>query len=908
MSPSPGNDSQFESLLAAAIDALERSGQPEVDRLLAEYPGHAAAVRAALGELAKAGVLAPPPPSGTFPARLGDFRLLERLGGGGMGVVFLAEQESLKRRVAVKLVRPELLLSEVARERFQREIEAVSQLQHPGIVPILAVGSEGGIPFFAMEYVSGQSLEQVLTAVAGRAPATLQGRDLASAFGNPTTSPGTGSGTPTGQITQGAWWEGCVRIVLAVAQTMAYVHARGIVHRDLKPSNIVLTPDGRALLLDFGLAHMQHNVKLTRTGAEVGSPAYMAPEQLRGEALDERTDVYSLGVTMYQMLALQLPFVGTSAEQLRQHIQAGTRRPLHTVNPSLPRELELIVHSAMELTPAHRYRTMEALAQDLVAALERRPIAARPLGLHLRLLRWCQRHRAMTAGLSVAAVLLLLFPLVLLHYQRLANEELGQALGQTKAVNQELDRARGLAEADYGEALSAIDRMLVRFAFDELVHVPATQPLRVAMLREAITFYERIVARHPDQPLPRIGRCRAQRHLASVLRDLGNTDEAITLASAAIAVLSGITDHIEALAESAFSHAVLAGIAMDQRRLQDCLTACDATAAACTRALALNRNHLPVRIAAAEVENLRGLAHAQLNNPVARDRHLRQALDLRRQIAAEHPDNVRATRALALQLLNVADTGLADRNSGADNLLREAIDLVRPLTTAASSAADRQQLASTISKLGLWHRQHRELAAAEPLLTEALQIRQAIAQEHPDTPNWLSEHASGLFNLGLLRHDQKRHAEAAELAERAYARLQDSLRLVPDDPRRMEPRAQILTLRCNSYMRLLRIDDLQAAAEELATIPDSPRRASLGAHFLMQAAFLLGKDTMLAAADREARISALEDRAMTLLVAAGARGLRDVRVLDGSAFKKLAGRSEFADLRKQVTANAADGR
>src|SRR5690606_32092732 len=214
-----------------------------------------------------------------FPERLGDFRLLERLGGGGMGVVYRAEQVSLRREVALKLVRPDQLYFPGTRERFRREVAIVAGLSHPGIVPVYAFGEEDGLPFFAMEYVRGATLAETLDALRGGTFGPAGGEAIAAAIAARSASADDGAASA---MFEGAWEQICTRIAREIAEALEHAHRRGVVHRDVKPSNVMVTSSGRVMLLDFGLSSTSGSERITRSGSVLGSLAYMAPEQLRG--------------------------------------------------------------------------------------------------------------------------------------------------------------------------------------------------------------------------------------------------------------------------------------------------------------------------------------------------------------------------------------------------------------------------------------------------------------------------------------------------------------------------------------------------------------------------------------------------------------------------------------------------
>ncbi len=351
-----------------------------------------------------------------LPERFGPYRLLQRLGGGGMGVVYLARHEQLARQVALKLIRPERLYFENARERFRREIEAVARLAHPGCVQIHQVGDEQGVPYFAMEHIVGVGFDHLVDTLRARgndaaALGKLNGADLIAVLRQHTADR---VETASTELFKEAWVRTCLRLVLAAAEALAHAHGRGVVHRDVKPSNLMLTAAGRVVVIDFGLAVAEGTSRMTRSGAFLGSLPYMAPEQVRGDrdALDARSDVYALGVCLYELLTLRSPFESGSAEQTRQSILNGTVPPLRACNPAVDADVATMFARATELESERRYQTMHAFAADLAAALEHRPIAARPATAWRHGVRWARRHPAWATALALAACALLFVPLV----------------------------------------------------------------------------------------------------------------------------------------------------------------------------------------------------------------------------------------------------------------------------------------------------------------------------------------------------------------------------------------------------------------------------------------------------------------------------------------------------------------
>jgi len=275
------------------------------------------------------------------------YRLVEKIGEGGMGVVWKSLDTKLNRHVALKFLPAALMGDEERRLRFQREAQAAAALSHPNIAVIFEVGEHAGIPFISMEYLQGKSLREHAT---GRA------------------------------LDTGEW----LRLALPLAEGLAHAHKEGVVHRDLKPDNVLITSEGRIKILDFGLAKLvQPEMKpaatggdldsrlqtisreLTRAGKVFGTVAYMSPEQARGESVDQRSDVFTLGILLYEMACGRLPFKGKSDVETLSAVIAAEPQPLGQIAPGLPAEAERIVRKALEKDPGSRYQHADDLVADL---------------------------------------------------------------------------------------------------------------------------------------------------------------------------------------------------------------------------------------------------------------------------------------------------------------------------------------------------------------------------------------------------------------------------------------------------------------------------------------------------------------------------------------------------------------
>jgi tetratricopeptide (TPR) repeat protein/class 3 adenylate cyclase/tRNA A-37 threonylcarbamoyl transferase component Bud32 len=291
--------------------------------------------------------------------RVGRYLVLEQLGAGGMGVVYKARDEQLNRHVALKFLSPHLSAREDAKQRFLVEARAVARLDHPNICAIHEIGeAPDGRLFLSMPLYAGETLQHRLE------------RTPVLAFAEAAT------------------------IALQIARGLASAHEHGIVHRDVKPSNIMLLADGGVKVLDFGVARVDDALFATHEGIAPGTAAYMSPEQTRGLRVDVRTDVWSLGVVLYEMLAGERPFGGESAHALRSAVLAATPAPLTDKRADVPVQIDALLRSALAKDPADRYPTAGRLADDLSALSERQDAAAKSIAGGDALVREAERRRA----------------------------------------------------------------------------------------------------------------------------------------------------------------------------------------------------------------------------------------------------------------------------------------------------------------------------------------------------------------------------------------------------------------------------------------------------------------------------------------------------------------------------------
>ncbi|MBI4602978.1 MAG: protein kinase [Planctomycetes bacterium] len=328
------------------------------------------------------------PVPGEGERRLGDYRIVREIGRGAMGVVFEAIQESLGRRVALKVLPGTFALDPRRLERFRREARATARIHHPSIVPVYEVGEAEGSHYYAMERIDGIPLDQV--SAQRRDGATRKRDNRSSSTSDP------------------AYIAGAVEQMATLAEGLDAAHRQGLIHRDVKPSNVLVDRGGRYVLVDFGLVHDVEAQSLTRSGELIGTLAYMSPEQVSRSEVDARTDVYSLGATLYEILTLRAPFECASDHETQRAILFEEPFRPRKLNPRLNRDLETIVLHALEKNPARRYASAGELAADLRRFLRYEPIQARPLSPWTRIARKALRQRWKVTAVAATAVLVLL--------------------------------------------------------------------------------------------------------------------------------------------------------------------------------------------------------------------------------------------------------------------------------------------------------------------------------------------------------------------------------------------------------------------------------------------------------------------------------------------------------------------
>ncbi|MHC4339432.1 MAG: serine/threonine-protein kinase [Planctomycetota bacterium] len=400
------DDERIADILGQWRQRREAGEASASEQLLREYPEYAEQLAEHIAAERLLDEELPGVAEGT-PSRIGDFSILRELGRGGMGVVYEAEQISMRRKVALKVLPVAITGTPQAVKRFQREAHAAGKLHHTNIVPIHAMGQHAGHWYYAMELVEGRPLSDVIVQLRRAAKPTEEELARVAQGGEPASSSRIEElDTDTGDR---SYFTRVAGTFAAVADGLQLAHVEGIVHRDIKPSNLLLDVDGTLKVVDFGLAYVDDagGPAMTVTGDLLGTPVYMSPEQAMAKRMpvDHRTDVYSLGATLYELLTLQPPFGGGTLHEICTQIITKDPTPPRRRNPNVSRDLETIVLKAMEKDRDKRYQSAAEFARDLRRFVEGAAIRARRVGPAERTWRRIRRHR-MRATLLAASVLL----------------------------------------------------------------------------------------------------------------------------------------------------------------------------------------------------------------------------------------------------------------------------------------------------------------------------------------------------------------------------------------------------------------------------------------------------------------------------------------------------------------------
>ncbi|MCA8947952.1 MAG: serine/threonine protein kinase [Planctomycetes bacterium] len=845
-------------LVARCILHLEAGERDAADALLAKTPEFAAVAREQLQALRDCGLLQEGS-RGRVPERIGPYRILELIGYGGMGAVYLAEQlEPVERRVAVKVIRPGMDTREVL-ARFAVERQTLAILDHPNIARIYDAGStDEGHPYLVMEYVDGEPLDRYCD----RVRLNIAARE---------------------------------RLLAGVCDTVQHAHEAGILHRDLKPSNILVVEENgvpQPKIIDFGVAkstQQRHELAtlLTQHGHMLGTPEYMSPEQaVQRVDIDTRTDVYSLGAVLYELVSGCLPIdsarlrrsslaeierllasesVGSASGRfaaLEPAAAAGIAAARGTEPRALQRqlrgELDWICRKALEKDRERRYRMPIELAADLRRHLDREPVLAGPPSAWYRFRCFAARNR-----LQVTAAALVLLSVVV---------GLGVSLHLLAQVRDEAERARINAKW----AFEAVDELLTKVAEGPLVRAPGAQPLRRDLLLSALRFNQRFTAFYRDDPGRAYELVSAFRRLAQVQSQLGDHDGAMASNREALRLLDRLVaaepDRDDLIVDRA---GVRSTMACDMMRQGDDAAAREALGRAETEirplAVVAGTGVATLRTYANVLNNMAAL-RAGSDDSAGAITGFEQAVAIAERIVASGggTDADRRTLATRLAGLAVACLRIGDKDAAERHLARGQPVLEELVAAAPGDRERRDGLANLVSIRGTVADARGERETAVAHWTAAAAIYRRLVEEFPSIPEYRHRLAGALINTGMKCSAARRSDEALALFGEAERALRRALATAPTNASVQERLLKVLDCEGRELIRLGRDETAFGIVDALLGLDVAAERAGkLGARLL------------------ERHLTALAQRSAGDIELAGARRRFDALVAAGALERRV---------------------
>jgi tetratricopeptide (TPR) repeat protein len=733
-----------------------------------------------------------PPQPGQKVRYIGDYELVSVLGRGGMGVVYRARQVTLNRQVALKMIGNSEFASEDQLRRFQNEAEAVAALDHPGIVPIYEVGTFEDQRYFSMKLVDGQGMEKALT-------------DLKA---NPREA---------------------ARIVAEVADAVYHAHQRGILHRDLKPANILLDHERRPHVTDFGLAkRIEGEDGLTVTGAVMGTPAYMSPEQAAGQtsAITTASDVYGLGAILFAALTDRAPFVGNSLMLTLDRVRNNPPDAPHRLNPGVPADLEVICLKCLEKEPRHRYATAQALSDDLNRWLRGEPIAARPVGPIVRLRMWAKRKPAL-AGLTTALIAASIAGVIGITWQwREAVSQRNQAqIARDQAVEQEkaarkaeaqASIARDQAVASEKQAVAArsqaeqnaqtagMQATLALNTIQDLVSQvqkglqgPGLYDLKAGLLDSALKRIDGVAGIYEKSTSKEATTAAALMELGKIYRQLGQTQKAfktyqkcLEITKERVKIKNYSDPSRQNLANTYFE------LAFSNEELNRDMKA----------VLGYNQEGLKlyeeiynkpklddfpldrkiVRAGLAEAYTRVGVTQYRMGELTAALENYRKAYNLRRELADEVKDNPRFKQDLSFSMMALAETNFRLGNRPlADDFYRQVLDQREAMAKLKpKDLTSLKELGDVYYMIGEFKLRCGDLAAARGNLENSRDRRKDLVAREPRNVMLGRDLSMSLYRLGNLADLEKKTDEARKEYESALQIREELARISENNDRR----------------------------------------------------------------------------------------------------------------------------
>ncbi len=707
-------------------------------------------------------------------ASFGDYQVIETIAKGGMGIVFKARQRKLNRIVAIKMILAGQFADKTEVDRFYSEAEAAATLSHPNIVAIHEIGEVQGQHFFSMDYIEGHSLTEMVRE-------------------NPLTP------------------RRAAEFLRTIAETMQFAHDRGIVHRDLKPSNVLVDRQQRPLITDFGLAkHVSNQSQITISGAIVGTPSYMPPEQAegKGDQIGPTSDIYSLGAILYELVTGRPPFkAATPFETIRQVIQDEPLSP-RLVNPGVPKDLETICLKCLQKEQSRRYETSQNLADELGRFLRGEPINARPINRLARFWRLCRRYPVTSSAIALALLLLVMTAVV------------STTLSITTA------RALTQAEHDFRQAMAAVNDLFTTVSEDTLLNQPGMQPLRKDLLEKALTYYEGFLAQRKNDPRVQDELGSAYFRVGLITEALESPDKALDayetarqMQTSLLEARPGDAARLEALGNTLNA---LGTVRVKQKKYEPARTEYRSAIRVRTRLAATDpANSEFQRVLANTYMNL-GLVEFNAGNLPAARLQIEQAQKTRQAALARDDRNAKLRRDLGKGYFNLGNLDTADsRTSDAIGNFEAATAQFEQLVVGnASDLENRKLLALCCSLLGDLLRTDRP-DEARRRYQQASDGLDTLIQQNPDVVDFQTERAGIFMTLTQLEFDAGNGAAVLSNLDQARGILQPLVDRFPRVPRYQQ--------------------DLAVTLRELAIQEDAAGKQAQAREHLAQAVKMLGE-------------------------------------------------------------------
>jgi eukaryotic-like serine/threonine-protein kinase len=686
------------------------------------------------------------------PIQIPDYELLGSLGRGGMGIVYKARQVSLNRIVALKMILSGEHANPDALNRFYKEAKAVARLQHPNIVQIYEIGHSGDHPYFSLEYLEGGCLQEQIAHISRTPRQTAQ-------------------------------------LMETLARAVYYAHRQGIIHRDLKPANILLAADGTPKITDFGLAkQVEDDSSQTRTGAILGTPAYMAPEQARGwGVIGPAADIYSLGAVFYDLLTGRPPFEGITALDTLQMVQSHEPVPPQRHQPSIPTDLQTICLKCLHKAPAGRYLTAQDLADDLRRFLDGQPIQARPTPLWERVLKWVRRRPAQAALLAAGAAVLLTLIVALVRETKNQHHlaELAQAESERekkhaeemRASRDEAWRQKEIAETNLREAqlqAARASRLTGDIQEDRGMHEEARRAYH-----KAIVLYERLL-QGPSPPASLAAEVAGVHlNLWTVLAAAGSfgdaektLDRACELLEPLVSQSGGDDTSKGELARCYNNRGIHLQIQGQPTKARDSY---EQALALFHRMRPETRERPAYLLEMARVEKNLGVLHQQSNTLRRAERCYRDALNYLRRLVQQAPEVVVYSNELGQVFLDLAGLLAGRGDAEAEAFYDESVRFFDALARKSDAIPDyRYLLALALTNRADACRRSGDPARAREDLLEARRLQKRLHDDFPSRVDYAVELARTLNRLAAVQVSSERQDEAGQTRQDVLA-LYDGL-------------------------------------------------------------------------------------------------------------------------------------